>query len=76
MLGFFYSRRPLEGPGDGAGDDPGFWRFANVPDLVGLVVAAGLATLHELETVYGSEDLYDMVEILAVDAHNKNIQVK
>jgi hypothetical protein len=28
------------------------------------------ATLHELETVYGLEDLYDLLEIIEVDAWN------
>jgi hypothetical protein len=32
-----------------------------------------MATLHELDTVYGVEDLYDMLEVLEVDAHNKRI---
>jgi hypothetical protein len=30
-----------------------------------------MATLNELDTVYGVEDLYDMIEVLAVDAHNR-----
>jgi hypothetical protein len=30
-----------------------------------------MATLHELDTVYGLEDVYDMLEILSVDAHNQ-----
>lgn len=32
-----------------------------------------MATLHELQTVYGSEDLQDMVEIIVVDTHNANL---
>jgi hypothetical protein len=28
------------------------------------------ATLHELDTVYGLEDLYDLLEITEVDAWN------
>lgn len=31
----------------------------------------GLATLHEMQTVYSLEDAYDMAEIIAVDAHNQ-----
>lgn len=31
----------------------------------------GKATKHELDTVYSLEDVYDMLEIIAVDAHNK-----
>jgi hypothetical protein len=36
-----------------------------------VIVSAGNATLHELDTVYGVEDLYDLLEVLRVDAHNK-----
>ena len=32
-----------------------------------------LATLHELDTVYGLEDLHDMMEIMAVEAINQEI---
>lgn len=34
------------------------------------MVAAGYATLHELQTVYGTEDLEDLVEMVAVKRHN------
>jgi hypothetical protein len=30
-----------------------------------------LATLHELQTIYGARDLYDMLEMLAVGIHNQ-----
>jgi hypothetical protein len=30
-----------------------------------------MATLHELDTIYGVEDLYDMIEILEIDARNR-----
>jgi len=33
-------------------------------------VSAKLATLLELDTVYGIKDLYDLLEIVVVDAHN------
>ena len=35
-----------------------------------MVVSSRMASLHELQTVYGTEDLYDMVEIIVTDAHN------
>ena len=31
------------------------------------------ATIKDLQTFYGSEDLMDFVEIIAVDNHNANI---
>lgn len=31
-----------------------------------------MATLHELQTVYGPQDLYDLLEVMAVDQYNEN----
>lgn len=45
----------------------------NVPGAIGTVVSKHYATLHELQTVYGSKDLYDLLEVIAVDAHNIRI---
>lgn len=42
-----------------------------MPGPIGSVVSRGFATLHELDSVYGTEDLHDMLEIIAVDAFNK-----
>mgnify|MGYP001104607550 CR=1 FL=1 len=47
--------------------------YPNMPRTLGIVISAGKATLHELETVYGIEDVYDMLEIIMVDAHNQRI---
>lgn len=30
-----------------------------------------MATLHEMQTVYSVEDVYDMIEVLMVDAYNQ-----
>jgi hypothetical protein len=38
-----------------------------------MVVSRRLATLHELDTVYGCEDMWDLIEIAIVDTHNENI---
>jgi hypothetical protein len=37
------------------------------------VVGARLATLRELDTVYGLEDMYDLLEILTVERHNERL---
>lgn len=37
------------------------------------MISKGLATLHELETVYGLADLYTLGEILIVDGLNREI---
>lgn len=45
--------------------------YQNLAPEIGLVVTAQLATLHELDTVYGIEDLENLVEIALVNAHNR-----
>ena len=45
----------------------------NVPKTIAVVVSSGLARLHELDTVYGAEDLYTFLEIISVDNHNKRV---
>lgn len=37
------------------------------------MISSGKATLHELCTVYGVEDVYDLLEITAVDSHNRRV---
>jgi hypothetical protein len=44
-----------------------------VPQVIGTVVSRRLATLHELETVYGSQDLYDLMDIIMVDDYNQGV---
>jgi len=36
-------------------------------------MTTGLATLHELDTVYGTEDLWWLLEVHTVDQHNQNL---
>ena len=43
---------------------------------IAVVVSNRLATLAELDSVYGTEDLQDLMEILAVDAHNQRLAMK
>jgi len=47
--------------------------YVNVPRALGAVISSRLATLHELDTVYGTEDLYALLEIVSVDSHNQRI---
>lgn len=39
-------------------------------------MSARLATLAELQTVYSLRDLFDLLEIIAVDRHNERIAAK
>ncbi len=38
-----------------------------------MIVTAGLASLRELSTAYGTEDAYNLLEIVAVNAHNEGL---
>lgn len=42
--------------------------------MIGVIISKGLASLHELQSVYGAEDLYNLIEIVAVDSYNANIK--
>lgn len=48
----------------------------NISREIGAVISAGKASLHECDTVYGLEDIYDILEIISVDAHNRNVMNK
>lgn len=41
--------------------------------MVGMCISLRLATLAELSTVLSLEDMYDLLEIAQVDAHNRKI---
>lgn len=45
----------------------------NISPEIAVVVSRGMATLAEMQTVYSLGDLYDMLEILAVDSYNERI---
>lgn len=32
-----------------------------------------MATLHELQTIYGAQDLYNLLEVLVVDNYNERV---
>lgn len=66
--GFFERRRAIDAP---AGGITGLLKYPNIAQGIGLVVSERLATLHELQTVYSIEDLFSLIEILAVDSANE-----
>jgi hypothetical protein len=45
--------------------------YANVSGLMGTIVSRGLATLHELQSIYSFEDALDMSEIIMVQDYNE-----
>ena len=50
-----------------------FAEYLNVAPTLGVIISRRLATLHELGTVYGVQDVYDMLEIIAVDDFNRGL---
>lgn len=45
----------------------------NVPPSIGMAISSGKATMAELSTTLGLEDVHDILEIVRVDAHNARI---
>jgi len=39
-------------------------------NIVGTLISKRICTLHELDTVYGLEDAYNMLEVVLVDSYN------
>ena len=68
--GFFTGRRSPDFGLAPFATGAGLIGYANVPPIVGMVVSSKHATLYELQTVYGVRDLYNLAELVAVDAHN------
>jgi hypothetical protein len=46
--------------------------YANVPDMFARTISRGFASMIELQTVYGTEDFYNLYEIINVNAYNSN----
>lgn len=42
----------------------------NLSAVIGTLLSKRMATLHELDTVYGVKDVYDMLEVITVDDYN------
>lgn len=54
-----------------AGRSGGLIDYVNLPPMIGVVISSRLASLQELQTVYGVGDLFNIAEILSVDAYNR-----
>jgi hypothetical protein len=57
----------------GEADGKQYHHYKNVPTSLGALISANRATLHELQTVYDIEDVYDMLEIVVIDSANAHI---
>jgi hypothetical protein len=45
--------------------------YRNLPATIAAVISAGKATLNECDSVYSVEDVYLMLEVIVIDAHNR-----
>ncbi|MBN1085636.1 transglycosylase [Erwinia aphidicola] len=54
-------------------DIAGLVNYENIPRTIATIVSSKLATLHELDTVYGVEDLWRLLEVNTVDNYNQMV---
>jgi hypothetical protein len=47
--------------------------YLNVPRTIASVVSSGKATMRDCQEFYSVEDIYDIMEIIAVDTHNRRL---
>lgn len=47
--------------------------YTNTPGIIGTLISARLATLNELQTVYGPLDAYNLFEVHMIDQTNRQI---
>lgn len=59
-------------PGDDVG---GMIELVNVPKIIGIIIShkLKLASLHELDTVYGLEDAWRFLEVITVHDYNQMV---
>lgn len=69
--GFFAGRRPVEI--DRAGTDVELLDYPNVNVAIGAALASGKASYRDLDAYLSVEDMYDLLEVAAVDAHNARL---
>ncbi|WP_147196048.1 transglycosylase [Pantoea sp. CCBC3-3-1] len=54
-------------------DIVGLADYVNVPKTIATVISSKLATLFELDSVYGVEDMWRLLEIITVDNYNRMV---
>jgi hypothetical protein len=48
----------------------------NIPKTIGAAISSGKANLRDCQDFYSIRDIYNMLEIITVDAHNAKIAEK
>lgn len=52
---------------------PGLIQYRNVSPIIGAVLSTNRASLRDLDEHYSIEDVYDLLEVAAVDAYNMRV---
>lgn len=50
--------------------------YVNLPPMCGMIVSSKLATLQELQSVYGVGDLFNLAEVISVDGYNRRVNAQ
>lgn len=58
------------------GDGKAYEEYVNIPPHLGLIISSRMATIAELTTVLGGEDVCDILEILTIDGYNRRLAQK
>ena len=74
--GFFFNIKRIDFGIRDAGKPVKLIEYQAAPQTIATIVSSRLATLHELDTIYGVEDLWILLEINSVDRHNAYLMNK
>lgn len=47
--------------------------YVNVPPIIGAVISSRMATIVELQTVLSVDDVHDLIEVISIDAYNRQL---
>ena len=67
----FFATRLWQDYGVGRGRGGGL-DYLNLTQTIGALVSSRICTLHELQTVYGLEDAFNLLEVVNTDAFNRS----
>ena len=68
--GFFFKRKQIDFGVRQVGKTKRLVEYQAAPKTIATAISSRLATLNELDTVYGVQDLWTLLEIYAIDQHN------
>lgn len=70
---FFATRRPVGALTFDSGEGPDLKDYVNVSPRIGFLISHEKTLIGPLSTTFGLEDMYDLLEVVQIDAHNDTI---